>query len=256
MERLRGQRRKIHLRYINWAQDESLCGKPAEHVVLDSMLHASSAAGLYVPVQTPGKITEVAGVTLNRGPLDLWAWILDLETISRDLPMVVEVKNVRRWLYATATELWELLVKAADVALTIPVLPVLACCWSGPMAWWMAYDVGFFTARMQTQIFSPRIDAGDFDEVADGLAITRHQGQLKTLTDWLSTDLRKHPPSLPSEQIAWYRRQAQRFQVLAPTILDYEALATPLSSGERDYLFDRFRDRVRDVATWPLRGGW
>lgn len=258
MDRLRGHKRKLYLRYIHWTQNETLCGKQAEYVVHDSLLAASSRTGLYVPEQVPGNVTEVAGVQLQRGPLDLWAWMLDLDTISSELPMAVEVKNVRRWLYASARELWELLVKAAEIALQTPVLPVLACCWSGPTAWWMAYDIGFFTAQMRNQIFSLAIDETQFVEVAEefGLPIIRHDGPLDSLVTWLGTDVRKSPPSPPPEDVAWYRRQAERFQVIAPIVLDFEVLARGLAPGEREPILSAFRARVRDAATWPLRGGW
>lgn len=262
VERLRGRKRKTYLRYIAWAQDQNFCGSHGESVVHDSLLHASPVAGIWVPPQPIGDVNEVAGTRLpGEQTVDMWAWIMrDPSAIKPEpeLPMVVEVKNRRHWHYADAQELWQLLVKAAYIALSQPVLPVLACCWSGPTAWWMAYDVGFFTAQLREQVFSPRIDPKDFQAVVDdsGLVISQHAGPLATLEDWLKSDLRKDPPSPPEESTPWYRRQAERFAVLAPQVLDFAALAQNLNTDDRRKIFSAWRQRVASEAQWPLRGGW
>jgi hypothetical protein len=262
VERLRGRKRKSYLRYISWAQQERLCGRYGEHVVFETLLHASPRAGLWVPPQEIGDVTEVGGVPLSGGQsLDMWAWIVrDPSALAPefDLPMVIEVKNVHHWLYADAPELWQLLVKAARLALTGPVLPLLACCWSGPTAWAMAYDVGFFSGQMREQVFSPLIDHKQFRLVrADTcLVISQHEGPLPTLERWLVSDLRKPPPSPPQEDIAWYARQAQRFAVLAPHVLDFKALSYDLEPEDRRNIFAAWRQRVISEATWPLNRGW
>jgi hypothetical protein len=261
--RQRGRLRKAYQHYISWTQDEALCGRHAEHVVLASLKTVSDRAGLWVPAQTPGQVRAIPGASLpGTLSLDLWSWILDLDSDipAFETPMVIEVKNTRSWLYAHAPELWELLVKAADLATQRPVLPVLVCCWSGPTAWWMAYDVGFFTARMQVQVFSPTIDEADFEGTrnATGLAIARHSGALQTLTAWFGSDLRKNPPSPPPRPgEPWYRRQVERFQHLAPVILSFDRLASPnLSGSARRGVFEAFRARVNEEAEWELRRGW
>ena len=184
VEKLRGQKRKLYRRYISWTQDERLCGKHGEKVVEASFRAASGAAGLWLPAQTVGNVTRVAGKLVPEGhTVDMWGWLADDlkgQPPRFTTPVVVEIKNKRRWLYADAPELWELLVKAALLVTEhdIAVLPILACSWSGPTAWWMAYDVGYFTAQMHVQVFSPEIDETAFDEVVEetGLLIARHDG--------------------------------------------------------------------------------
>jgi hypothetical protein len=175
------------------------------------------------------------------------------------IPVVVEVKNKRNWLYADAPELWECLVKCASLVVTheLDVLPILACSWSGPTAWWMAYDVGYFTAQMRVQVFSPEIDERAFDEVVDdtGLAITRHEGPIESMVHWLNSDLRKEPPNQPGSGREWWEVQVERFTALAPHVLDFGDLAKQLSTNHKRSLFGAWRQRVESLATWPLRGG-
>lgn len=139
------------------------------------------------------------------------------------------------------------------------MLPILACPFSGPTAWWMAYDIGFFTAQMRSQVFHPSIPETEFDEVVDefGLHILRHEGFLDGVVSWLASDLRKPPPSSPRDpDVPWYRRQVERFRAVAPAILAHDSLAGGLKEGVRVKILASFRKQVEEIATWPLRGGW
>jgi hypothetical protein len=128
LERLRGERRKAYRTYLSWAQDSRLCGKHAERVVLESAQSAASDAGLWVPPQVVGEIHTILGASSSRGPLDevVYAHVLADPKPTADAILAVEVKNIHTWIYPWSKELWELLVKAAEVALDIPVMPLAA----------------------------------------------------------------------------------------------------------------------------------
>jgi hypothetical protein len=260
MERLRGARRKWYRTYSSWAQEGPLCGKHAERVVLQSLVEAASAAGLWVPEQTPGEIHDVRGVPITRGPLDCYAHILDLPELSSETTLVVEVKNIHSWIYQSTAELWELLVKAAEVATSQPVVPLLVCVRSGYPVTQMAKDIGFFACFLGRQAFSPEIPEEEFDDMVEefGLAIERHEGSHPHVLSFAAKTLRQSPPySPPTEDIAWYRRQADRFRIMAAEVLAFDRLAAGgLSGGARKTMFDAFRARVTATATWPLVGGW
>ena len=175
LTRLRGARRKLYRRYLSWANDTNLCGRHAEKVVLDSTLSAASDAGLYVPRQTVGDIRDIQGIPVQPGPLDALAHILDLPLLDGHIPLLIEVKNINHWIYPWSLELWQCLVKAASVATTTPVLPVLVCMRSVYMTNQMAKDIGFFTCQLNTQLFSPAIDQAAFREVVGDLHLVRRQ---------------------------------------------------------------------------------
>jgi len=162
MERLRGERRKQYRLYLSWAQDSTLCGTHAEQVVLSSAQEAASAAGLWVPPQRVGRVHEVNGVPISRGPLDVFAHVLAVPQPQADATLVIEVKNLHAWVYPWTSELWELLVKAAELTERTLVVPVLACVRAGYQTNQMAKDVGFLGCYMGKQVFSPAIASAEF----------------------------------------------------------------------------------------------
>jgi hypothetical protein len=259
LQRLLGRRRKAYRKYLSWAGDLNLCGRQAERVVLASARAAASDAGLWVPPQAVGEINEVRGVPLQRGSLDALAHILDLTNVASHASLVIEVKNIHRWIYPQAPELWELLVKAAELAINTPVLPVLACVRSAWQTGQLAKDIGFFTCQFRTQLFSPSINEQDFNDFVDefGLDIIRHDGPLESVMSFLTKTLRLSPPPTPPEQdIPWYQRQVERFQAIAQVVLDHEALAGTLTADGRRSVFASFRASARDATDWPAVGGW
>jgi hypothetical protein len=250
LARLCGSRRKKYRPYLSWTNNQDLCGKHAEKVVLESAKAAASDAGLYVPPQSLGEIASVNNVPLERGPLDVLALILELPAVDSQIPLVMEVKNIHDWIYPSATPLWEFLVKAAELAARIPIMPVLVCVHSAWQTNQMAKDIGFLTCQMRHQIFSPAIDSHEFEKLVCefGLVMIRHDGPLEPIVTFLSRTLRSSPPPTPpEEQIPWYKRQAHRFQVMAPVILAHDALAGSLPDDARRRVFSSFRVRANQT---------
>ncbi|HEY3212384.1 MAG TPA: hypothetical protein VGL16_04155 [Actinomycetota bacterium] len=260
LERLRGKRRKDYRRYIAWAQDGNLCGKHAERVVLESASAVASEAGLWVPPQRVGQLNEVNGIALSRGPLDVLAHVLAIPEPRADATLVIEVKNIHSWVYPWTSELWELLVKAAEFAEQTDVLPLLVCVRAAYQTNQLAKDIGFFCCYLGSQVFNPDIDGGEFQAMIDefGLAIIQHEGPHEAVTTFLTRTLRRTPPlSPPEEDVPWYRRQVSRLKDTAPVILRYQALADgALEGAARSATFKAFRSDVHAVMTWPPVGGW
>lgn len=258
--RLRGLRRKLYRPYLKWANDERLCGKHAEHVVFDSLTASASQAGLFVPPQVPGSIDEIKGVKVPRGPLDSFAHILELPDLGSKVTLVVEVKNINNWIYPWSNQLWELLVKAAHLAANTPVLPVLVCMRWSQMTINMAKDIGFFVAETRKQLFNPSIPEHEFQEVVNefGLTIMQQEGPLASIQYFLTKILRQSPPPSPpfGEDIPWYKRQADRFQTIAPVILAYKNLADTISDEGRRNMFFGFKAAARTALQWPSVRGW
>lgn len=264
IERERGRRRKAYRKYLSWVMDEARCGRAGERAALATMQAAASKAGLYVPEQPLGDIDTVGPLTLReRGPLDAYAYILDLDATPPqvEVPLVVEVKNVHEWLYPWDRRVWMLLTKAAELAVQGPVVPLLAC----PSAAWitllMAKDVGFFVGTFGRQLFSPTlIDKEEFGLVVDefGLVIDQDEGPQEGLGSVLKKLLRSNPPPPPpdDEDVPFYRRQASRFTVMAPHIADFDSLAGNLDDDARREVYSAFKARVRGAAEWKLGGGW
>jgi len=260
LTRLRGTRRKHYKKYLKWTNEEKLCGKHAEQIVLDSLNISASEAGLYIPPQSIGRIKEVNGVQVLPGPLDNLAYILELPSFTSALPLVVEVKNINRWVYPWTKELWELLVKAAHLATHFPVIPLLVCMRTPYPTSRMAKDIGFLFAPTWKQLFNPSIPEDEFQEVVNdfGLVIVKHHGSLESIEYFLTRTLRQSPPPSPpyNEDIQWYKRQAQRFTTIAPVILAYRNLANNLKEDTRSRMFSAFKTAAHAARQWPAVRGW
>ena len=104
-------------------------------------------------------------------------------------------------------------------------------------------DLGFFLCAFRDQVFSCDVPQEDFDAVLTDfqLLIARHEGPLESATAFLRRTLRGPPRTMPPEpDTAWYRRQADRFRVIAPIIQSHAALAEDLSSDARRNVFRSF----------------
>jgi hypothetical protein len=260
IERLRGSKRKIFRKYLKWTNDQALCGHHAESVILESLHAAAPKGGLWVPGQTTGEVGELDGIEIEPGPLDALAYILDTDTVQRKSALLVEVKNLRSWVYPWAPELWQLLVKVAPLAQITPVSAMLAA----PHAAWQtmqfAKDVGFLVSQYGQQLFNPKIDEDEFEEIVDGFGLTilRHEGPLKGVTTFVEKFLRVGPVGFDPEDEGreWCDQQAQRLSIAGQAILEFADLAEDLDGGTRRALYYDFRDRLAEIADWELVGGY
>lgn len=260
IERLRGEVRKSYRKYQAWTADHSVCGTHAERVLLSSLESAAPKAGLWVPPQKVGKIRGTGEDLLPGGlTLDATAHVLDLDSLAVDATLMFESKNIHTWIYPSARELWELLVKAAHLALTQRVLPILVCVRTAYPVAQMAKDVGFFVCQTRNQVFSPKID-GDFDVLLErfGFLMERAEGPIEPIVSFLTKTLRMTPPVSPpfDEDIEWYKRQVNRFQLLAPVILDHDALASTMRGPARSKVFSSFKYRASQAFEWESVRGY
>lgn len=261
IERLRGAKRKLIRRYLSWTNDQDLCGQHAERIVLESIKASQTTAGIWVPDQSIGRIYAVEGVTVEPGPLDAHAYVLDLDTIAKKGNLVVEVKNVRHWLYPWSPEVWQMLVKAAR--LTAEVDDIAALLAAPHIAWQtflMAQDIGLLTCPYREQLFHPAIAADQFDEIIDefGLTISRHEGPHDAIVEWFAGQFRTGPKNQlqPDPSVEWFDRQANRLALVAPVLLQFEDLAGDLDGDARRVRFAQFKVRLEQVSGWELQRGY
>ena len=108
-----------------------------------------------------------AGVTFN-GPLDWAGMISSPEPPFQSAAALMEVKNVRSWLYPSSAEVHQLLRKAAVFQQAHPdahVVPLLVCRRLNRRMWAMAKHLGFRVLDMRVQPTSTIPDEEHFNEV-------------------------------------------------------------------------------------------
>ena len=258
MARLRGRRRKEYRRYLAWAVDYDLCGRVAERLVVDTARMIQSDAGIWVPPQRPGDVTEVAGISIT-GSFDGLAYILDTRAVTRAASLIIEVKNINGWVYPWAKELWELLVRAARLADQTPVVPLFVCMRTAWQTWQMAQDIGFMQVQLTRQVFSPSIDRNAFDSVTSEFALLAAQVDApdEHVTSFLRSTLRRNPPvSPPIEDMEFWERSMLRFKEVAPVILRFAALAGDLPEDVRSRMFAAFKAAAAPAMMWNTVKGW
>jgi hypothetical protein len=256
------RKRLLYTRYAHWAS--RYYGAAGERVVHASLSVAAPQAGyrLFEPLR--GEVGTIFGRPVPVGPLDNGGTLQLVDPHGRptgSVVVLIEVKNVHHWMYASATELYELLDKATQLQMAIPdtgFVPVLVCRHGHPPIFRMAKDLGFMVADARAQYVLPVADVRE-----------DHVTELRTELGMLDLVRPKVNPEFP-DRIAPYaskrlvkmfaedlpaiaERSAERFKRAAPIL----AIMTPLLKAARPYQQRTLMARLRHM-TRELRqaGGW
>jgi len=166
------RKRALYGRYLAWAMGTkarpALLGNAGEDVAHAS-LDGAAGAGYRLIERSNRGIERLLGGKVPHGPLDdaafLTTWT-DLGEPDNQAVVLIEVKNIREWIYPTARELHQLLTKAAAVQAAHPdvsLLPILICRRAHKTTFYMAQDLGFLVYQAERQ-FLPEHSTLDRDE--------------------------------------------------------------------------------------------
>ena len=247
------RKRLLTARFYGWGiarnKRPNLLGTAGERVVHASLLEASPTARSKLLSNTPGDLRDVLGEPVPLGPLDSGAHLLIEDAQHKPsgaVTVLIEVKNIRQWIYPDSDELIVLLDKVASIQTAHPdadLLPVLACRRSHYTTYRMAVDLGFFVIDARSQFLLPSSDLNEahVDEVRvelgfRDLAITQSAspGIVRRLTK-----------SLPDRAEDLSNRFKETASILGPTI-------NKVRTGEERFAV------LRDEATQlpGHAGGW
>jgi hypothetical protein len=155
------RKRLLLARYHSWGRTSrghaNLLGSAGERVVRTALQAAAPGRYTLLPTTATGEVAQLFGRTVPGGPLDTAAFLA--LTDSRGRPtgiqtLVVEVKNVRHWIYPESAELYDLLDKAARLQVAnpeTPFVPVLVCRRAHTTTFNMAQQLGFFVVETRAQ---------------------------------------------------------------------------------------------------------
>lgn len=173
IDRSAARKRLLYSRYQGWAQGtkrypQGLIGPAGETAVRLAVIESGA---LQPAVPGAGEASTLLGVQLS-GPVDSAGFMVPLKN---GLPMspvtvLIEVKNIRGWIYPNSVELYQLLGKASRLQNSRPdqlILPILVCRKTHPTTYWMAKQLGFFAIETGRQF------AGDVD--GDALLEVRNE---------------------------------------------------------------------------------
>jgi hypothetical protein len=157
------RKRLLYARYLGWSSGTDtkpgIIGPGLETVLHASLLKVSPFVGLRIENPVSGDTSTLAGVELpaDLGSLDNGATWIDPNN-GRRFAYPMEAKNLRDWLYPTSQEVFQLLEKAAYVAMGDPkheVVPVLVCRRVQKTLVRMAADLGFHVIDVKRQYILP-----------------------------------------------------------------------------------------------------
>jgi hypothetical protein len=167
----------LHARYLGWASGTpnhpGVLGDTAEKLVHQAI---SRANGYYQLSPKTGQTSLLRGVSVPGGVLDNAAILTVIDpqanTPTGTFDVVVEVKNLRLWLYPGDAELHQLLWKAAALQQALPnaaILPVLVCRQTAYLTNKLIYELGVYVIRTKNQLAPPNLDDTKLGEVVTEL---------------------------------------------------------------------------------------
>jgi hypothetical protein len=173
-------KRALQTRYVSWTQgnqgERARIGVAGEHLFHASLL-ASAPSGLMPIRPMGGEVRTLFDDEIRGGPLDSAAWLTVPGESGRpqNYLLMIEVKNLRSWIYPSAEELYQVLDKAARLSAEdpdLPIIPLLVCRRSHLQAGKMAKQLGFVILDTEVQpiIWPEEEDPRLLDEVREGLA--------------------------------------------------------------------------------------
>ncbi len=148
-----------------------------------------------------GEVRRLFGADIPGGPIDDVAYLLvrDGQGSPRLITVLIEVKNLRHWLYPDDSEIFQLLDKATRLQIAHPdelIVPVLVCRQRQFLTHTMALDLGFFAVPTIVQPMLPHGDVSleHFDEVRTelGYNLIQTTGPLDRLTQFFGVELPKY----------------------------------------------------------------
>lgn len=248
------RKRLLAARYNSWAQGSvrhphGLIGPAGEEAVRLAIL-ASTAMQPASP--NAGPVSEILGVKLS-GPADSGGYV---NPIIGDIPqgpvtVLVEVKNVRGWIYPSSAELYQVLHKSMALKLvhpTQPVVPILVCRAAHKTTFWMAKQLGFVVIDMGAQFVGRQVDEDSLLEVRNELGFVDLRlldGPSLRVRDRLREKL---PPHILDFADTWTETTGDPDIVATIT-----TLASRLDAQDRQYRVNDLRDHNRALGR---DGGW
>lgn len=247
-----GRKRLLYARYLSWAQSSSRhpsgrVGPAGEEAV---RLALRNSGALQPAVPDFRETSTVLGVNLP-GPVDSAGYMVPF---VNGLPgpvttILVEVKNIRSWIYPAAEELYQLLSKATllqQAHPAQPIVPVFVCRKAHETTFWMARQLGFMVIDMGAQ-FVGDVEQDKLDEVRRGLYFLDLQngtGPSLRVRDRFRDTLPNH-----CSKIAERWRDTALNTTLAPRIMQLKTATAKDRSSHMEW----FRYEVKAAG---LQGGW
>ncbi|SFW11541.1 hypothetical protein [Amycolatopsis australiensis] len=241
------RKRLLYGRYLGWAQGteryrHGLIGPAGEAAVRGGLL---MSGGIQPFRPDAGEVTRLLGTDLP-GPLDSAGIHVPLLVGELGEPIVVmiEIKNIRGWMYPSSEEVYQLLDKACVLQTAHPdqpILPVFVCRKAQDPLFWMAQQLGFMVIDLGIQ-FAGDVEQASLDEIRNELAFSDLRvgaGPSVRVRDRFQKTVPKHGTRWAAD---WRKTVANHHLVHYIHELRYA------KGYERNVLMQEFRQFVKDAG--------
>lgn len=231
------RKRLLVARWRGWSRASesmpNLIGNGGEAVVHHS-LRAAAPYGYRLVQPTRGQVGTLYGDPVPGGALDNAAWLTPMDQQTQapaggPVLVPIEVKNLRHWLYPHHWEIYQLLHKAAGLAIAhpeYPVLPILICRKVHYRTHQLARDLGFLIFQTHSQYVQPseRVRPDHFEEVREELGLADLQltdSANPALVGWLAGAPAREGPAYSDRWMEFSRHLLPTFGQLREQALPW-----------------------------------
>jgi hypothetical protein len=248
-EKAADRKRRLAARFLGWAASSrqfpsGLIGAAGEAVVHVSLTRAARF-GYHLVRPDGGDVRNLLGHPVEGGPLDGAAFLQRLDANGRPLApllVVIEVKNVRHWIYPNAQEIYQLLYKAALLQRRsgdIGIVPILICRRRHYLTYQFSRSLGFIAFETNRQYLLPGqpIASAKLEEV-------RREPGFRDLT--VAADADAEIVRLFEDTVPRFAEiVADRWAEAGAVLVDhYDELRQPLDDRERAAAMEALRDDI------------
>jgi hypothetical protein len=248
IDRAAARKRLLYGRYLGWAEGtqrhpQGIVGSAGESAVRSAILEA----GTLIPeIPGAGEVTRILGVQLP-GAADSGGHFLSRDALGNPDEIVtalVEVKNVRDWIYPRSERIYQVLYKSAVVQRANPnrfVVPILVVRAAAKVTFFLAKMLGFFVIDMRAQYVGRISDPDSIEEVRNELHfldLRRVDGADRRVLE----RFRGLPRHVKNYAMVWDGTAEDDDTVELFEVLRRDGL----SAGDRDDLLNQLRDRTRE----------
>lgn len=234
--------------FSEYSQRQEFCGLLLERLLYEAVLDNQEQFTVIGsgPIYKDNRLIKPPGSELlffngnqSYGGAGLDLFLIDNET---RIPIGVEAKNIREWIYPASVEVWRMIARAC----TLECLPVLA-------ARKLSYvtRAGFFSHagilgfETQFQYFHPSVRAESkyrFKEVIDkdGLGFA----DIKITKDVPKHFIHFFKNILPEQVYTFFHRFMENRDLLMKYAIDYEMAEDKMSTKDRMELYNEFKDEA------------
>lgn len=254
INRAAARKRLLYARFRSWSQPSARyprgrIGPAGEAAVRTAVIRSQQVAPFAADA---GEVSEQFGYRFD-GPLDSGDFILSPGPTAMPVPVavLVEMKNLRTWLYAKDPQVWQVLRKAQHLQLhdsSLNILPVLVCRRAHAQVRWMAQQLGFMVVETKAN-FIGTVDEPDAQEVRIELQFV----DVKVGAEPSGALIKTFATTIP--RYAAQYADTWRTRCLDPTFAaPMTLLGTSRDDGERDDAMEELLEAAEalDLPGWRL----